>query len=474
VFSRSIRLTLTLWNALTLAVILVLFSILVYTTLSKHLYAEYDRELEHLAESLANPTLEPFWSTPQSAFDQVLEDFIGQKAAGRYVQITLPSGQPGARTLNMGETVFPLDDSQRARAGRGKTAFVTLGKGVDGLPLRVLIYPVISNDKLAGIIQLGVPLTDAMATLENLQLVFAIAIPLILIVIGFGSWMLTFKALKPVELLTQTARRISAENLSERIIIVNPDDEIGKLAATMNEMLARLEGSFSRMRRFCTDVSHELRTPLTIIRGEMEVGARWGRDLEECRTIMGSSLEEINRMTGIIEDLLEMSRIDDGQMILELREMDLAPLVGRVMKHKKLQPSAARVIIDGGSEPVPVRGDDRLLRMVFVALTDNALRYSPAEEMVTIRISKEGGRASVAVCDRGPGLAPEEAQRIFEPFYRIDEARNRSQGGVGLGLPLVRSIVEAHGGTVELVTAPGQGATFTVLLPLYINPAGDR
>lgn len=464
--ARSIRLTLTLWNALIMAAVLVLFSITIYTTLAEHLYGEYDKELAILAQSLTNPTLAPFWDTPQSAFDQVLEDFIGTKGKGYYIQMTLASGAPGARTGNLEDKVLSLSKGQLTKAREGKTSFYTLSKGVDGTPLRIIVAPAVVDDTMVGVLQLGIPLTDAMAALEDVRMVMAVSIPLVLLIIAFGSWMLTVKALKPVELLTQAARRISAENLSERIRIANPDDEIGKLASTMNEMLARLESSFSRMCRFSTDVSHELRTPLTIMRGEMEIGARWAKDVTECRSIMESSLEEIDRMTGIIEDLLELARLDDGQMVLELREMNLVPLLGKIMSHEKLRQSAGRVVVEGGEDPVMVQGDDRLLRMVFVALLDNALRYSPAGETVTMRVEQSAGKATVAVRDHGPGMLPEDAVRIFDRFYRIDEARNRSHGGVGLGLPLVRSIVEAHGGTVDVDTAPGKGSTFTVSLPL--------
>lgn len=468
--SRSIRLTLTLWNALTLAVILVLFSVMVYTTLSKHLYAEYDRELAQLGESLSNPALTPFWSTPQSAFDQVLEDFLGDKAAGHYVQITLPSGEAGARTWNLGDASLPLDGRQRDKAARGKTTFLTLAAGVDGNPLRMAIYPVLHNGELIGIIQLGTPLAEVMATLEQVQLVFAISIPLILIIIACGSWLLTLKALKPVETLTTTARRISAENLSERISIKNPDDEIGKLATTMNDMLERLETSFTRVRQFSSDVSHELRTPLTIMRGEMEVATRWARDVGECRTIMGSCLEEVDRMTGIIEHLLELARVDEGRLDLESREVDLAVLVNQVLAQVKGRTASGGVSLlmeDGGAL---VRGDDRLLRMVVMALLDNALRFSPPGEPVTIRISAGEERGTVAVSDRGPGIAPEDMNRIFDRFYRSDVARNRSHGGAGLGLSLVKSIVRAHGGTVDVDSTPGQGSTFTVSLPRVPSP----
>jgi heavy metal sensor kinase len=466
VVRRSIRLTLTLWNALTLAVILVLFSVMVYMTLSKHLYAEYDREMGRLAESIANPALAPFWDTPQSAFDQVLEDFLGDRAEGHYIQITLPSGETGARTLNLGEAVLPLEGHQKAKAASGDTVYATLSKGVDGTPLRMGIYPAFSNGEHIGVIQLATPLTDAMATLDNVRLVFAISIPLILIVIACGSWLLTLKALRPVEVLTTTARRISAENLSERIAIANPADEIGQLTSTMNDMLDRLETSFTRVRQFSSDVSHELRTPLTIMRGEMEVAARWARDVGECRTIMGSCLEEVDRMTGIIEHLLELARVEEGHLALEFREVDLATVVEQALAHEKGRMGAGGVTIYRPEEDAVIRGDDRLLRMVFIALLDNAFRFSPPDQAVEVRITNDGGRAVVDVADRGPGIAPSEQQRIFDRFYRSDASRNRSQGGAGLGLSLARSIVEAHGGTVSVDSTLGQGSTFTVALPL--------
>jgi len=233
----------------------------------------------------------------------------------------------------------------------------------------------------------------------------------------------------------------------------------------MNDMLDRLETSFTRVRQFSSDVSHELRTPLTIMRGEMEVAARWAKDVGECRTIMGSCLEEVDRMTGIIEHLLELARVDQGHLALESREVDLTSLLDQVLAHEKGRAGAGGVAVTRADDDAIVRGDDRLLRMVFMALLDNAFRFSPPDVPIAVRVATAPDRVDVAVADRGPGIAPEETARIFDRFFRSDASRNRSHGGAGLGLSLVRSIVEAHGGSVAVDSTLGQGSTFTVSLP---------
>jgi heavy metal sensor kinase len=465
VLPRSIRVTLTFWNSLVLAVTLLLFSGLIYTTLRENLYAEEDRELEQLAESLASPTISLFWASSHSAFDQVLEDFIGSRVAGKFVQITLASGQPGSRSGNLAGILLPLDQSQRKKALQGKEDFFTLPKGVTGHPLRVITYPVMNDGVLSAIIQVGASLQQQKETLSSVLLVLAVSIPLALIFAAYGAWMLACKALRPVEFITASARRISAENLSARLQVVNPDDEIGKLTTTMNEMLERLESSFSRIRHFSSDVSHELRTPLTIMRGEMEVAVRWARDVEEQRAIMGSCLDEVGRMTQIIDQLLEMARIESGQLVLELQDVDLSGLVKSIVSHEKLLSGAERVTVSADREEAVVRGDFRRLQALFVALLDNALRYSPAELPVTVNLGVSDGWVTVAITDQGKGIAPEELSRIFETFYRVDSSRNRDHGGIGLGLSLVRLIAEAHGGTVTAQSTLGAGSTFIVTLP---------
>lgn len=468
-FFRSIRFRLTLWYAITLAVILFLFSSLLYVTFRDVLFREVDGELLAIAEPLASSTLAPFRESSPSAFDQVLEDFLGTKVRGKYVQFLSAAGVVGAHSTNLDGVKLRLAPADYREAFTGATLYSTATyRG--SAPVRVISYPIFDNNKLQGIVQVGAPLVDAQGHLHQILMVLCISVPSSLLLFSCGGWFLARRALKPVDLITRSAQKISAENLSQRLEVVNPNDEIGRLAETFNTTLARLEDSFNRARQFSADVSHELRTPLTILRGETEMGLKCTRDPEEFRSLLQSNMEEINRMTGIIEYLLELSRADAGALSLDLRELDLKELlaeqvqtVGTLAREKRVN------LFFEGTRSVIVKADRMRLRQIFLNLLDNAVKYTPEGGNARLVLEREGSWAKVSVWDTGKGIPAESLSRIFDRFYRVDEARNRAHGGSGLGLSLVKSFVEAHGGKIDVASTPGQGSLFTVYLPLPIS-----
>ena len=298
-------------------------------------------------------------------------------------------------------------------------------------------------------------------------MVICVSIPASLILFSCGGWFLAGRALKPVDLITRTAQQISAENLSQRLEVVNPNDEIGRLATTFNTTLARLEDSFIRTRQFSVDVSHELRTPLTILRGETEVGLKWTREPEEFRQILQSNLEEINRMSGIIEYMLDLSRAEAGVLSLDLQELDLKDLLAEQVQSVRLLAREKHVnLVFEGNRSAFVKADEMRLRQVFRNLLDNAVQYTSAGGEVRLGVDVAGSRVKVSVLDTGIGIPAESLPKIFDRFYRVDKARNRAHGGSGLGLSLAKTFVEAHGGTIEVTSEPGKGSMFTVYLPL--------
>lgn len=465
-FFRSIRFSLTLWYAVTLAVILVLFSSFIYLVLRNQLNKDIDRELLTVAEAVASPTLEPFRRAGPSVFDQVLEDFIGTRLTGKYVQVLDGAGRVGAYSKNMEELRIPLSPAALKRAAAGKVTYETK-VNLDLYPVRTITYPILTHDRLEQIVQVGSSMKSAAETLDKVLLVFTISIPLSLLLWSLGGWFLAGRALKPVDIITRSAQKITAENLSHRLEVVNPRDELGRLAETFNDTLERLESSFTRIRQFTADVSHELRTPLTILRGETEVGLRWAKEPEEFRELFQSNLEEINRMSKIIECLLDLSRAEEGGIKLELSEVDLPEVLeGLVQQSRLIDPDKGLRITFTAEEPVAVRGDWLRLRQVFMNLMDNAVKYTPAGGEVSVVLDTNGGFARISVIDSGAGIPAEDIPHIFERFYRVDKARNRADGGVGLGLSLAKTFTEAHGGRIELVSEPDKGSVFTVYLPL--------
>lgn len=468
---KSIRFTLTLWYSVTLAVILVLFSSFLYLTIRKQLYEEADRELLTIAEAVASPTLEPFRKSAPSVIDQVLEDFIGPKITGKFVQILNSYGKVYSRSKNLKEFTLPLTRAASQGARLGKITYETT-KAPGLYPIRSITFPLFTEGRLTWIVQVGSSLEGATDTLDKILLIFYVSIPLSLLLLCYGGWFLAGRALKPVDLITRSAQKITAENLSHRLEVVNPKDEIGRLAETFNSTLARLENSFKRTRQFSADVSHELRTPLTILRGETEVGLKWAKEPEEFRELLQSNLDEIKRMSDIIEYLLDLSRLEEGELPLNIQEVDLTEFLHDLVQQVKLLAEKKRVgLTFEGNTPVCVIGDRLRLRQIFLNLLDNAVKYTPAGGEVRLSLEAAAGDAKVSVMDTGPGIPAEDLPYIFDRFYRVDKARNRAHGGSGLGLSLVKSIAEAHGGRIEVTSEPGRGSAFTVYLPLSLGEA---
>ena len=283
----------------------------------------------------------------------------------------------------------------------------------------------------------------------------------------YGGWFLAGRALRPVDLITQSARKITAENLSQRLEVVNPDDEIGKLAVTFNATLERLENAFNREKQFSTDVSHELRTPLTILQGGTEVGLKWAKEPEEFREILQSNLEEIAKMTEIIEYLLEQSRAEEENFCMSGEEVELRELLLDLNQQLKCLAQDKDLTLHIDCEcPAKVRGDALRLRQMFLNVLDNAIKYTPSGGAVRVQLDADTTQAWVTIVDTGAGIPAEHLPFIFDRFYRVDKARNREHGGSGLGLALVKSIAKAHGGRVEVLSEVGKGSVFTIYLPL--------
>jgi heavy metal sensor kinase len=273
-------------------------------------------------------------------------------------------------------------------------------------------------------------------------------------------------ALRPVDEMTRTARRITAEDLRRRVEHRGSDDELDRLAETLNDMLARLEDAFTQTRRFAADAAHELRTPLTVLKGGIEVALRAARSPEEYRDVLVSSLEEVERLIRLAEDLLLLSRSIAGPGAPRV-PVELEPLLLEVFDvGVRLGRSAGVSVRIDDAGPATVRGDAMALRRAVLNLMENAVKYTAPGGKVELSLLSGDHVATITVADTGVGIDPAEAARIFEPFVRLDAARGRETGGSGLGLAIARSIVIAHGGTLTVDSRPGAGSRFTISLPL--------
>lgn len=313
-----------------------------------------------------------------------------------------------------------------------------------------------------------------MQTAASLRTVEAASSALLVVLVGGGAlsvllaaligWLSAGRALKPLDVITQTALQITrADDLSRRIPIQDPNDEVGRLAVAFNETLERLERLFNAQRRFLADVSHELRTPLTAIRGNVDLLQRLGgANPESLRDIRS----ETERMTRLVGDLLVLAQADSGHLPLERKPVDLDGLLLEVCREVQVLAGQVHVAV-GEIDQARVIGDRDRLKQVILNLVTNAIKYTPPGGRVTLGLARVQHWARLTVSDTGIGLPAEELPRIFDRFYRVDKARSRAQGGAGLGLSIAQRIVQMHGGRIEAASeGPNKGATFSVWLPL--------
>jgi heavy metal sensor kinase len=301
----------------------------------------------------------------------------------------------------------------------------------------------------------------------QLALGLLVGLPFALGLAGFGGYYLARRALSPVERMALRAREITAERMGARIDVENPHDELGLLAQAFNETLARLERSFELLKRFTADASHELRTPLTAIRSVGEIGIQQDGDREHYREVIGSMLEETERLSRLVENLLTISRADSGEIRLKQSTVALMPLVqGASSLLDVLAEERGQTLSIDGDASIHVEADGVILRQVVINLLDNAIKYSPQGGLISVRVVRsDSGSACVEVEDCGPGISREHRDKVFDRFYRIDEARSREAGGAGLGLALAKWGAEAHGGRLEL-DSTNTGCIFRLLLPV--------
>jgi len=294
------------------------------------------------------------------------------------------------------------------------------------------------------------------------------AIPVFFIISWFGGYALARKVLKPVHEIARTARQITSARLDERLVRSESGDEFDMLAATLNEMIERLEQSFALLRQFAADAAHELRTPLTIMKGEAEVALRGdATEPRAYRAVLESNIRECDRMIGIISNLLLLSQADTGDIPLERQPLRLDELLRELAETFQILMHEADLTLEmGAMPPIVVQGDRSWLRELFANFLDNAVKYTPAGGRVSITCQVEPAEVRISVADTGIGIAEDQHERIFDRFYRADSSRSRETGGSGLGLSIARWIATAHGGSIRLHSALGAGSTFTVTLPL--------
>jgi heavy metal sensor kinase len=427
-----------------LAFIVLIFSVSVYVFVKGRLFRQLDQQLDREFSVISGEIseepgdlreLDPDGST------RLFQLVQGNKVLFRsdaYLKAGLP------------EQVFGPDIKYRIlRSGSGKRFRSATGVLANGSLLMVVLDE-----------------ETVWKALHTLFMILALALPIALALAAVGGYVMASRLLKPVAAMAQKADKISAENLSERLPVENPQDEFGKLAEVFNRTLGRLQDAFERLQKFTADASHELRTPLTALQSVGEVALQENLDAEAYRDRIGSMLEETAHLTRLVESLLLLTRADSGRLLLNRKEQNITAIVEkavddmRVMAEEKSQ----RLTTDLAGD-IRVSVNEDTFRRALVNILDNAIKYTPQGGALAVRMMERATGIVIEVSDSGPGIAAEHQAKIFDRFYRVDKDRSRDAGGTGLGLAIAKWAVEANGGRLELENRAPHGSTFRIVLP---------
>jgi heavy metal sensor kinase len=316
------------------------------------------------------------------------------------------------------------------------------------------------------LIRVGISIEPVSAALDQYLRVLLLLIPASVFLAGFGGWEMARRALRPAQELAAAARRIDIERLNERLPLRGTSDELDQMAEAFNYTLARLEAAVAEMKQFTASISHELRTPLTALRGEAEVALLEARSAEDYRRVLGSQLEEFDRLSKIINQLLTLARAEAGEIRLAVSDVDLSSLVGSLADQMEPVASSRNIQLATDTGPgITVRGDASWLERVILNLMDNAFKFTPHGGEVQVTLTANAGQVILCVKDTGVGIPAEALPHIFERFYRAEPSRSKEVEGAGLGLALTKWIVDQHQGRIEVESHPGKGSSFCVLLP---------
>ncbi|MGY8676463.1 ATP-binding protein [Bradyrhizobium sp. UFLA05-153] len=449
----SVRARLTFWHAGVLTLIVCVFSVGILLFVQARLYASLDAQLSREIATISKIYREEPDELRDLAPDWGITLFqVDGGDAGQQSEAWEREGL--SRALQDGGSTSPLSwtapDGRRYRVQSASESSYRVAAAIDETSLRDTLWT------LAIILATGIPFAAGLAIA--------------------GGYFLAGRVLSPVGAMAQKAREITAESLAKRLPVDNAEDEFGRLATVFNDTLSRLQDAFERLRRFTADASHELRTPLTAMRSVGEVALQNPLDAAAYRDVIGSMLEEVDRLTRLVESLLILTRADSGKVQLTPEALDLGALVGhvidqlRVLADEKHQELRFRAPVR-----VHVRGDAALIRHALMNLIHNAIKYTPNGGTISVEVNAAGRGAMIEVRDTGPGIPATHQDRIFDRFYRVDTSRSREAGGVGLGLAIARWAVEANGGQIEIAKDVTDGSLFRIILPdASYAVGGDR
>ncbi len=451
----SIRTRLTLWYSLFLLGTLIITGAVVYAVLSEVLLDNFADQLEQevlLAQAGVSK------EDGRLAFDPAA--LSGYDDHDHFIRVATNTG-----TIIV-DTSDPDDEAPFLKVGDdpGKTRFKWVE--LDGEPFGIAAVPVVIDGAVVGRVEIGRSRSDVDETLSTLRSIFSIALPILVGLAAVGGYVISGRALAPVDAITSMAANIRPDDLGERLGLDLPDDELGRLSRTFDAMLDRIEAAFERQRQFTGNAAHEMRTPLSLMQSQVELTLARPRKPAEYQEALTNLHGDIDRLTTIVSTLLALARADSEKLQLVREPTDLGEIVSIVVDSYAPQAEEAGVQLLDHSSPTPAEVDDDLIVQLLVNLIDNALAHTPSGGTIMVGAGNSAGRACLWVEDTGNGIAAEHQPHVFERFYRSDAGRSRGEGGVGLGLAFCKAIADAHGGELTVVSEPGHGARFEFCLSL--------
>lgn len=448
----TIRLRLTLWYIFFLALTILGFSLYLHQELQHSLSLQIDEGLQAAAshlfvdvdDSVSPPTLRPM--------SQSTEAYLVQSSFA----LRLVDDQ-GVVVANVGN--FPELAFERPAA---KQHFETLM--IAGVPWRIYTTTVETEPNQPRIwVQMGQSLNIVEDTQQSLRNLILIGLPIILVAIGIGGVFLANRALNPVDTITRTVQTIHATDMTQRIVYTDSQDELSRLAGTLNSMLDRLQAGFDAERRFTADASHELRTPLTAIKGNIAVTLAHQRNAPEYETALHQIQNETERLIRLANDLLFLARLDAAPLRWQPEQVNLSDLLEALIDQARIMAQEKQITLNATFPPdLKIPGmADHLIRL-YLNVIDNAIKYSPVGAQITLTAAIKADEICTTISDSGKGIAPDHLPHIFERFYRAERSYH---GGAGLGLPIAYQIAREHGGTIQIESEVDQGTQVSVCLP---------
>lgn len=445
---RTLRGRLTLWSAGVVAAALVLFGAGAAWNLRDEMEENLDHEIKSEAHDFFSGIKElgVDWHNPRS-----VEALFDQSKRFHYVEIHEASGRLLYRSPNLtNQKVFPTAPDKKLHTIRWSQ--------------RTLRFGVFENGGI--ILALGKDTEETSETLAQLASAYLLALPLVVIAVGLGSWWIAHRAVAPVRAIAAKADKISASDLHQRLPESSAQDEIGHLTRVLNDMFDRLQRSFEQVTRFTSDASHELKTPLVLMRAEAEMALDSPQVTPDQRDLLSDLIEQCTQLSRIVDGLLFLSRADDRRLAIERSPVDLVALVRELIEDAEIlaEPSTLTLRCEMPTELL-VAGDRQLLARAVMNLIDNGIKYNRPSGTVILSASVQGKKAALGVRNTGPGLPPDAQGQVFDRFYRSDLSHSKETAGHGLGLSIAREIARAHGGDVTLVHSDSQWTEFSIVLP---------